>query len=165
MAKILNFTRSRTTSLLEKGETTLISTCRMLDSVFDGWVEITVEKPDLNITKVRGEIFRDQFGDYLDLGPHLEKVINVRVGPGMLKILKGLMGEEPRMLQPRYMLEECCHGVILGLTKDMIAMAPRDPEDGREIFKDMVKKNTRLYGRCAAFAKGSSLVEGIESDS
>ena len=60
------------------------------------------------------------------------------------------------------MAEECCHGAILSLTKGTLKKAPLEPADGRDFFSDMVKNNFRLYNRCAAFADGSSLLEGVD---
>lgn len=60
------------------------------------------------------------------------------------------------------MVEECCHGVILAFTKDELLKSPRDKERVKEYYANMVKENARLFNRCAAFAPGSSLVEGIE---
>jgi len=31
-----------------------------------------------------------------------------------------------------------------------------------DFYRDMVRKNIRLYNRCAAFAEGSPIVEGLE---
>jgi hypothetical protein len=62
------------------------------------------------------------------------------------------------------MVEECCHGVILSFTKDTLVATPRpkDVEEAGAFYAEMVKKNIRLYNRCAAFAPGSRLVEGVE---
>ena len=88
--------------------------------------------------------------------------MGVRVGPGVLKIIKGLIGDSTECKQLAFMVEECCHGIILTLTKDEIGKAPEDPEEAKEFYKSLVKENIRLFNRCAAFAPGSSIVEGIE---
>jgi hypothetical protein len=82
----------------------------------------------------------------------------------MLKMIKGLIGEDGTCKQLTFMLEECCHGVILSFTKDVLITSPRPKElqEAKAFYADLVKDNIRLYNRCAAFAPGSSLVEGIE---
>lgn len=80
----------------------------------------------------------------------------------MLKIIKGLVGEEEELRQIAYMVEECCQAIIISLTKDILAKAPESEEEKIEYFSGMVRENIRLYNRCAAFAPGSRLVEGIE---
>jgi len=84
------------------------------------------------------------------------------VGSGVLKIISGLIGEEEAYAELSFMVEECCHGVILTLTKQELGHAPLEPADGREFYRNLVLRSVRLYNRCAAFAPGSSLVEGIE---
>ena len=108
---------------------------------------------------------RTEEGEGGDASEVLRKVIGVRVGPSMLKIIKGLIGEtDGCMRQLTFMVEECCHAVILSLTKDVLVSSPRPMELDKAIgfYHSMVKENIRLYNRCAAFAAGSRLVEGIE---
>jgi len=72
------------------------------------------------------------------------------------------VGEEDHLRQLTYMVEECCQGVILSLTKDILVQAPVSEEGKLEFFSKMVRDSIRLYNRCAAFAPGSRLVEGID---
>jgi len=139
------------------------SWCRLQDTLTDAFVEIMVRLPDLEITGARGEILRSHQEECLKPAGSLEKMVGVRIGPGMLEIIKGLMGKTAVCSQLTFMVEECCHGVILSLTKDVLSAAPKDKEGAKDFFRDMVKGNTRLYNRCAAFAPGSPLVEGIEN--
>jgi len=82
----------------------------------------------------------------------------------MLKIIKGLAGEETECSQLIFMIEECCNGVILAFTKETILSipSPKEGTESKEFYAEMVRKNVRLYNRCAAFAPGSPLVEGID---
>ena len=80
----------------------------------------------------------------------------------MLKIIEGLVGEATDYRQLAFMVEECCHGVILSFTKDVLINAPEDEAGSKKFYTKMVTDNTRLYNRCAAFAPGSPIVEGLE---
>jgi hypothetical protein len=62
------------------------------------------------------------------------------------------------------MVEECCHGIILSFTKNVLVTSPRPTERGKAIkfYANMVRENPRLYNRCAAFAPGSAVVEDID---
>jgi hypothetical protein len=130
----------------------------------EAWVEITVQLPDLEIIDVASQVRRSHLQECRDAGDALRKVIGVRIGPGVLKIIKGLVGERTHCGQLAFMVEECCHGVILSFTKDGLVRNPRpqDPEELKAFYAGLVKENIRLYNRCAAFAPGSSLVEGID---
>ncbi len=159
---ILEFSRNRCTSVEQIDDQTLKSTCRLQDKLTEAMVELTVKLPDLEITAVTAEVGRTFQEVCRDPVENLQKVVGVRIGPGMLKIIKGLIGEESGCGQTIFMVEECCHGVILAFTKDTLAQTPRDELEKVEFYQAMVKANIRLYNRCAAFAKGSQMVAGIE---
>jgi hypothetical protein len=162
MPEILDFSRNRCTSVEQLDEQTLRSVCRLQDTLMEAVVEIRLQLPDLEITDVRGKVIRGPRRENAPPTDLLQKVIGVRVGPGMSKIIKGLLGEFSQLDQLVYMLEECCHGVILAFTKDVLLQSPSEEADSKEFYAKMVRDNPRLYNRCAAFAPGSSLVEGIE---
>ncbi len=157
------FSRSRTTSVevIDEGLNVI---CRLNDTMCEMRVEITVKIPDMEILKVSGTINRcfDK-SEYIALEA-IPKLAGVRVGPGMTKIFKGLVGDEAADTQLLFMVEEACHGVILSSTKDMVAMAPNEDELTSDLFREMAKANTRLVGRCAAYAVDSPMVEGVLSE-
>ena len=162
MANILFFSRNRSIKVEQIDEQTMRSSCRLQDTLMEAFVEITVTLPDLEITDIKGEISRSLRKKDKKSIESLRKVIGVRVGPSMRKIIKGLMGESGGDNQLTFMVEECCNGIILSFTKDELLNTPLDENRTREFYVNMVKENIRLYNRCAAFAPGSSLVEGIE---
>jgi len=164
MPNLIDFSRNRDTSVEHVDEETLRARCFLRDTLMEAEVEILVKLPDLNITEARGRIVRDERGIEVPL-EDLGKAVGVRVGPGMAKILSGLIGEDFPCPQLIFMIEECCHGVILYFTKDELAQAPDDLEGARDFFAQMLRKSIRLYNRCAAFAPGSSITEGIEPPS
>ncbi|MDR3554436.1 MAG: hypothetical protein P4L55_06765 [Syntrophobacteraceae bacterium] len=160
---ILKFSMNRCTSVERLANNTLRSVCRLQDTFTRASVEILAALPDLEIIEVRAE-FQHEWLTPPDLDQVLRKLPGMRVGPGMLKIIKGLLGEGEALRQITYMVEECCHGVIISLTKDILVQAPDSEEGKLEFFSGMVRDNIRLYNRCAAFAPGSKVVEGLEPD-
>ena len=162
MHNMLCFSRNRCTAVQRVDEHTLKSQCRLQDTTMDACVEITVRMPDLEITDVTGTVHRSVWGDAFDPSDALKSAVGVRVAPGMLKIIKGLIGDKPELKELSFMVEECCHGVILSFTQDVLLTAPKEEAEAMVYYADMVKENIRLYNRCAAFSPGSSLVDGIE---
>ena len=162
MADLACFTRNRCTSVDQIDDQTVRSSCRLQDTLTDAWVEIDVKLPDLEIIRAEGEIRRTSRAECQNAGDALAKVIGVRIGSGMLKIIEGLMAETTDCKELPFMVEECCHAVILSFTKGTLSDIPEDLQEKKEFFAKMVKKNTRLYNRCAAFAPGSSILEDIE---
>ncbi len=161
MDQMLCFSRNRCTNVEQVDEHTLKASCRLQDSVTDCYVEIPVKLPDLEISHIKADIGRG--GTELSSQDmfHLKKVIGVRIGPGVLKILKGLIGNEGRLEQLAFMVEECCQAVILYFTRDDLEKVPLDEDEERIYYNNMVKGNLNLYNRCAAFAPDSPFVEGI----
>jgi len=162
MADILCFSRNRCTSVEQMDEKTMRSSCRLQDTLTEALVEVMVKIPDLEVTDVRGKIRRSGGEEERQVVEVLRKVIGIRVGPGMKKIIRGLIGKSEIEKQLAFMVEECCEGIILTFTKDVLLHAPKDKLKEREFFENMVRSNPRLYNSCAALAPGSPLVEGIK---
>ncbi len=162
MADILCFSRNRCTGVEQIDEKTMRSSCRLQDTLTDALVEVTVRIPDLEVIDVRGKITRSFGEEEIQVTDALRKVIGIRVGPGMKKIIKGLMGGSQVEKQLVFMVEECCDGVILTFTKEVLLSVPKDKLEEREFFENMVRSNPRLYNSCAALAPGSPLMEGIK---
>jgi hypothetical protein len=162
MAEILCFSRNRCTSVEQIDERTMRSTCRVQDPLMDAFVEIHVRLPDLEIAGAFGKIRRSAEGAQTESVVPLDDVLGVRIGPGLKKILKGLLGSSAVHKQLVFMLEECCGGVILTFTKDVLLSAPRDKLAEKDYFENIVRSNPRLYNSCAAFAPDSPLMEGMD---
>ena len=162
MANIACFTRNRHTSVEQIDDTTMGCLCRLQDTLTDAQVEIVVKLPDLEIIDVEGEIHRSRGEVDHRVVQSLKKVVGIRIGPGMKKIIKGLLGESRIEKQLGFMVEECCDGIILTFTKDVLKNAPKDKLKEIEFFENMVRNNPRMYNSCAALAPGSPLMDGIE---
>ena len=162
MDRVLCFSRNRCTNVDQIDEHTLKASCRLQDSITDCYVEILVKLPNLEISNIKAEVSRGSMALSPQDMVHLEKVIGVRIGAAVLKIIKGLIGNEDRLAQLAFMVEECCQGAILYFTRDDLAKVPLDGDEARIYYNNMVKGNLNLFNRCAAFAPGSSFVEGIE---
>jgi len=161
---ILKFAMNRNTSVEKINGGNLRSVCRLRDTMTDAEVVIEVKMPDMEVCAISGHFRHAYWGEIEDLDHRLQAVIGVRVAAGMLKIIKGLMGEEENIQQIVYMVEECCHGVILILTRKVLLKAPDDQAGKVVFYSEMVKKSIRLYDRCAAFAKGTPLVHELECE-
>jgi hypothetical protein len=162
MPHILFFSRNRSTSVEHIDESLVRACCRLQDTLMDAVVEILVRLPDLELAEVRAGVFRSERVIPPDAMEDLRKAIGTRIGPGLLKIMKGLVGNREDSRELVNMLEECCQGVILSFTKDALAKAPEDGEKAKAYYTGLVKENVRLYDSCIAFAPDSPLVQGIE---
>jgi hypothetical protein len=161
MAKILCFSRNRTVQVEKLDEQTMRASCRLQDPFLEAYAEIKVKLPDLEIIGAQGKISRSLQEVEFDVTESLQKALGIRIGPGLKKILRGVMGQSAVEKELTFMVEECCGGVILAFTKEVMLEVPQDRDQEKDYFKNRVKTNIRLYNSCAAFAPGSPLVEGI----
>jgi hypothetical protein len=162
MPKMPCYSRNRATSVEQIDENTLTSTCRLQDSFTDAFVTIHVRLPELEIVEAAGGFSRYTHRVCQGAEKALEKVVGVRIGAGMKKIIRGLVAEVTDCGELAVLVEECCHAVILAFTKEMLTRVPADLSRETEFFTKMVKQNIRLYNSCAAFSPGSPIVEGID---
>ena len=93
MTDILCFSRNNATTVEQLDQDTLVSSCRLQDTLMDLLVAIRVKTPDLEIMDIQAEIRRSSEAEIPDIHKTLKKVIGVRVGPGIKKIVKGLIGK------------------------------------------------------------------------
>jgi len=161
MPDLTSFSRNRCTRVEQIDDQTLQSTCRLQDTLTDAVVEVQIKLPELEIIQAAGEIGRTYRKECLNASDALQKVVGVRIGSGMLKIIKGLLAEVTECKELAFMVEECCHAVIIYFTKGTLKDIPENPREKKEFFAKMIRENTRLYNRCAAFAPGSSIVDDM----
>ena len=162
MTTILSYSRNRSTSVEQVDDQTLVSTCSLQDTLTEANVRVRIQFPELTILSAEGSFKRTADGLAVPVTEALERIKGVRIGAGMKKIIRGLIGEVTDNAELPYLIEECCHAVILAFTKDALALAPKENAKSTEFFKKMVKENIRLHNSCAAFAAGSPLVEGLD---
>jgi hypothetical protein len=161
MADIGCFLRNRCTTVERVDEQTTRSTCRVQDTLIEAWVEILVKSPNLEIVGVQGQIRWSGEGDRQDIAQDLQPVLGARVGPGIKKIIRGLIGSGPWVEPLSTLLDECCNGVILSFTKDVLLLAPRDRTGEKDFFANMVRANPRLFNSCAALSADSPLMADL----
>jgi len=162
MAEILVFSRNRCTFVERIDDRIFRATCRVQDTLWEAWVEILIKAPDLEIVQIKGEIKRSPEEKKIDVTDSLQKLAGSRVGPGIKKIIRGFLGHLAHVEQVATLVDECCNGVILSFTKNVLANAPVDRAGEREFFAGMVRANPRLYNSCAALSADSPLMEGLE---
>jgi len=164
MAEVLVFSRNRCTSVEQLDEQTLKARCRIQDTLTDACVDLTVKLPDLVITGIEAEIFRTHEAPCREALDDLQKIRGVRIGPGMVKIIKGLVGQKAYWGQGAFMIEECCQAVIISFTKDVLDRTPGDEKEAKIFLRKMARENIRLVNSCIAFAPGSPFLEGPEPE-
>jgi hypothetical protein len=165
---ILDFTGNSliTVEMAEKGLYRIIA--RTDDNLYSGEAILSVKLPALDIQSARLEVKRDRLGIASDLSSHAEKLVGVRVGPGMTQIVRGILAGENGSQRMADLVLEAMEMLVNALTVPELRKATEaggvapaaDSETGKirlndvVIGKDMVGRmaaNPRLKDSCAAF--------------
>lgn len=141
---------------------------RINDDLASCEVVLDVMVPALDIRKAVLKVNRDELGVFPDVAPLAEKLVGVRVGPGMTKIVRGLVGAQggsPRMAE---MVLEAMEMLINGLTVPELRKATMTAGVSQEFTGDgpkvrlndtvigtdhakLMAANPRLKDSCIAF--------------
>ena len=133
------------------------------DSFCGARVELTIALPQLDITEVEWQVSRCLASGGPDLEEVKPKLIGVRVGPGMTKIVAGLLGGERGCQRLCELCLEAMDSLILAFTKGQIKAAAQpttEIKEGLDLnphlmgdgpIKAMAAQNPRLKNSCVAF--------------
>ena len=92
MAHIISFSRSRCTTVEESSDGRMTCICRVTDNLLDARVQIQATLPDLEIMSIESRAEHCLIKGMAEARERLKSLLGVRIGPGLLKIIKGLMG-------------------------------------------------------------------------
>jgi hypothetical protein len=165
---ILDFQSNHLTTV-ERVEPTLWRiAARADDNLFSGEVLLDVKLPALDILHASLNVKRDILGLPRDFSVPEEKLVGVRVGPGMTKIVRGLVGGEEGSERMAELLLEAMEMLVNALTAPELRKGMKiggRPFEGNETASQvplndvvigeettrLMAANPRLKDSCAAF--------------
>ena len=158
----LTFMRNKVVEVEPLADGNLSVSWRLVDTFTAGEIRMTFRLPDLEIISAEARILRSPHAECLQASPLLQKVVGVRVGPGVRKIVHGLLGGETGCREWAEGILESCNAVILHFTVPRIQENEKGTDEERKKkFQTLLKDNPRLARSCIAFADDSPLREGI----
>ena len=134
------------------------------DTYFSSSVEMVIAVPDLEIVSVKGEIARC-FNEKCSVAiPLLQQAVGLRIGPGLIKSITGLIGGPKGCPKMADLILECCDQVVLHFTLRQMnkARSYTSEQDLAVAGGEMLRQNPGLIGSCIAFAEGSPLLEVLK---
>ncbi len=156
----LSYMRSKVVEVEPLAEGALSISFRLLDSLTEAEIDMKVSLPELEITEVSARLERFPHPECTPAPDSIQRVVGVRVGPGLRKIVYGLMGGSAGCAELMEGVLECANAVILHFTVPQIqANAKGSEEERRKKYQNMLQVNPRLVGSCIAFADDSPLRE------
>jgi len=155
-----------TVEMIEQGSWRVIS--RSEDDLFSAEVVLDLKSPALDIRQAKVEVKRDVLGLVPDLSAATDKLIGVRVGPGMTKIVRAVLGGENGSNRLAELVLDSMEMLINAITvpelkkANEVAGVPfKSNSDGPKIYlndrvigEEMVRLmagNPRMKDSCAAF--------------
>jgi hypothetical protein len=154
----LAFARNKVVEVEPLADGILSISWRLVDSLTEAEIRMKVRLPDLEITEARARLLRSPHPECTSAPDSIQRVVGVRVGPGLRKIVDGLMGGAAGCAELIEGVLECANAAILHFTVPQIqANAKGSEEERRRRYQDMLRFNPRLVGSCIAFADDSPL--------
>jgi len=138
---------------------------RLTDDLTAVEMEFMFQLPDLEITEAKARVKRSIYREGVDAAAAVSKVVGVRIGPGLRKIVRGLIGGATGNIDLTEGVLDCCNAVILHFTLPGIEAGEQhrdiSDEERIELMREMVKANPRLPRSCIAFADDSPIMAGL----
>jgi hypothetical protein len=158
----LTFMRNKSVEVTPLDDGNLSVSWRLADTFVESEIRMVFLLPDLEIISAEGRILRSPHPECARAAPLLQKVVGVRVGPGVRKIVQGLLGGETGCREWAEGILESCNAVILHFTLPQIRENETGTEEERKKkYQAMLQFNPRLVRSCVAFADDSPLMEGL----
>jgi len=136
---------------------------RLTDDLLKAEVNITFQPPDLEITEAEARFERYPRPEWSSAPELIKKVIGVRVGAGLRKIVPGLIGGENGCPILVYAVLEASNAVILHFTRPGLQEAEKiqDDEGRMARLRENLKNNPRLIRSCISFQDDSPIMKGL----
>jgi hypothetical protein len=158
----LSFMRNKVVEVEPLADGDLSVSWRLVDTFTASEIRTTFRIPDLEIITAEARILRSPHPECLEASKQIQNIVGVRVGPGVRKIVRGLLGGKCGCGELAEGVLECCNAVILHFTVPQIQENEKGTEEERKKkFQAMLKFNPRLAHSCIAFADDSPLMEGF----
>jgi len=160
----LTFMRNKVVEVEPLSEGALSVSWRLVDSLTEAEIRLKFQAPDLEIKEAEARMERFPHPECSEAPGLIQKVIGIRVGPGLRKIVQGVMGGSCGCAELTEGVLECCNAVILHFTIPQIQANEKGTEEERRMrYQEMLRTNPRLVRSCVAFADDSPLMEGLKA--
>ncbi len=160
----LNFLRNKVVEVEPRTDGCLSVFWRLFDDLLKAEVELTVQPPELEILEAKATLNRFLPKGGKKAAKLIEKIEGVSIGPGLRKIVQGLIGGPDGCPLLADAILECSNAVILHYTRPGIEIGEgfTDPEEKMAGLRAMLKTNPRLVRSCIAFQDDSPIMKGLD---
>jgi hypothetical protein len=158
----IRFLRNKVVEVAPQSDGSLAVSWRLTDDLLKADITMTVQPPDLEITEAEADLGRLVPRAWSTAPELIKKIEGVRVGSGLRKIVKGLLGGPQGCPILAQAVLESANAVILHYTRPGLQAGERLADDDKLNFlRDLVRNSPRLVRSCVAFQDDSPIMKGL----
>lgn len=159
----LIYARNKHASTTDMDDGSILVRVTLEDTFFAGAAEMIVRVPDLEIASLSGQIKRSFNVECQEAVPLLQKAVGLRIAPGLIKSVSGLIAGPVGCPKMADLVLECCDEIVLRFTLDPVRnIQSKSGQERTEAGREFLRQNPGLVGTCIAYSKGSPLLEWFE---
>jgi hypothetical protein len=159
----IRFLRNKVVEAEPLSDGSLAVSWQLTDDLLKAEVSLKVHPPDLESVVAEAKLTRLPPKEGLSAPELIKKIEGVRIGPGLRKIVRGLLGGpggSPVLVDA---VLESSNAVILHFTRPGIQVMERLEDDEKlALTREMLKSNPRLVRSCIAFQDDSPIMQGLD---
>ena len=160
---IIRFLRNKVVEVEPLSDGNLAVSWRLTDDLLKAEINLKVKPPELEIVEAEARLERLPPKAWLSAPQLIKKVEGVRVGSGLRKIVRGLLGGPEGCSLLVYAVLEASNAVILHFTRPGIQAGEKlDEEERMAMIKEGIKTNPRLIRSCIAYQDDSPMMQGLD---
>jgi hypothetical protein len=160
----LRFLRNKVVEVEPLTDGSLAVSWRLTDDLLKAEVNLKVQPPDLEIVEAEAKLQRLVPESWRSAPEFIKKVEGIRIGSGLRKIVRGILGGEKGCPLLVHAVLESSNAVILNFTRPGVQMLEGlTDEEKLSLTREMLKSNPRLIHSCVAFQDDSPIMQGIDS--
>ena len=159
----IRFLRNKVVEVEPLHDGSLAVSWRLTDDLLKAQVDLQVRPPDLEIVEAEAKLERLSLKAWSSAPELIKKVEGVRIGPGLRKIVSGLLGGAEGCPVLVHAVLEASNAVILHFTRPGIQLGEK--LEGEELIaatRAMLTNNPRLIRSCVAFQDDSPIMQGLD---
>lgn len=159
----LKFFRNKVVEVEPRADGSLSVSWRLTDDLFRIKIGIVVLPPELEIIETSVSFMRFSPKGCENAEEMIKNIEGVCIGPGLRKIIRGLLGGPEGSSVLSEAVLECCNAVILHFTRPGIEIMESIHDEKEKIAgaRAMIQASPRLVRSCIAFADDSPIMKGL----
>lgn len=158
----IRFLRNKVVEVAPQSDGSLAVSWRLTDDLLKAEVNLVVQPPDLEITSAAAALDRLVPRAWPAAPELIQNIEGVRIGAGLRKIVKGLLGGPQGCPILAQAVLESSNAVILHFTRPGLQAGEQlDDEEELDFLRDMIRNNPRLIRSCVAFQDDSPIMQGL----